>query len=34
MSKQHIILPTKTNFLISNAGKTESVQEFKIKLFE
>ena len=31
MSKRHNILPTRTNFIISNAGKIESVQEFKIK---
>ena len=34
MSKRHNILPTRTSFFISSAGKIESVQEFKIKLFE
>ena len=34
MSKRHKILPTRTRFFISSAGKIESVQEFKIKLFE
>ena len=34
MSKRHNILSTKTSFFISSAGKTESVQEFKIKLLE
>ena len=33
MSKHHNILPTRTIFLISSAGKTESMQEFKMKLF-
>ena len=30
MSKRHNILPTRTSFFISSAGKIESVQEFKI----
>ena len=34
MSKRHNILPTRTAFFISGAGKTESVREFKSKLFE
>ena len=34
MSKRHNILPTRTSLFISSAGKIESVQEFKIKLFE
>ena len=34
MSKHHNILPTRTNAVISSAGKVEDVQEFKIKLFE
>ena len=34
MSKRHNILPTKTSFFILSAGKIESVQELKIKLFE
>ena len=34
MSKRHNILPTKTSFFIASAGKNESVQEVKIKLFE
>ena len=34
MLKRHNILPTRTSFFISSAGKIESVQEFKIKLFE
>ena len=34
MSKRHNILPKRTRFVISNTGKIESVQEFKIKLFE
>ena len=33
MSKRHNILPTRTSFFISSAGKIESVQEFKIKTF-
>ena len=32
MSKRHNILPTRTSFFISSAGKIEYVQEFKIKL--
>ena len=32
MSKRHNILPTRTSFSISSAGKIEIVQEFKIKL--
>ena len=31
MSKRHNILPKKTSFFISSAGKIESVQEFKMK---
>ena len=34
MSKLQSILPTRTRFIISGAGKIESVKEFKIKLFE
>ena len=34
MLKRHNILPTRTSFFILGAGKTESVQEFEIKLFE
>ena len=34
MLKRHNILSTITNFFLSSAGKIESVQEFKIKLFE
>ena len=34
MSKRHNILPTRTGFFISSAGKIESVQELKVKLFE
>ena len=34
MSKCHNILPTRTCFFISSAGKIENVQEFKLKLFE
>ena len=33
MLKCHNILPTRTSFLISSAGKIESVQECKVKLF-
>ena len=33
-SKRHNILPTRTSFFISSAGKLKSVQEFKLKLFE
>ena len=33
MLKRHNILPTRTSFFILSAGKIESVQEFKIKLF-
>ena len=33
MSKRHNISPTRTSFTILSAGKIESVQEFKIKLF-
>ena len=33
-SKRHNILPTRASFFISSAGKIESVQEFKIKIFE
>ena len=31
MSKRHNILPTRTSFFISSAGKIECVQEFKKK---
>ena len=34
MLKCHSILPTRTSFFISIAGKIENVQEFKMKLFE
>ena len=34
MSKRHNILPTRTSFFISSAGKIENLQEFKVKLFE
>ena len=34
MWKRHNILPTRTSFFISSAGKIKSVQRFKIKLFE
>ena len=34
MTKRHNILPTRTGFFISSAGKIESVQELKVKLFE
>ena len=34
MPKRHNILPTRNSFFISSAGKIQSVQEFKIKLFE
>ena len=34
MLKRHNILPTRTSFFILSAGKIESGQEFKIKLFE
>ena len=34
MSKRHSILLTKACFFISSVGKTESVHEFKIKLFQ
>ena len=34
MSKCYHILPTRTSFFILSAGKIESVQEFKVKLFE
>ena len=32
--ERHSVLPTRTTFFISSAGKIKSVQEFKIKLFE
>ena len=32
MSECHNILPTGTNLFILSAGKSESVQEFKVKL--
>ena len=31
--ERHNILPTRTTFFISSAGKIKSVQDFKIKLF-
>ena len=34
MSKRHGILPTRTSFFILNAGETETMQKFEIKLFE
>ena len=34
MLKRHNILPTRTSFFISSAGKIESVKELKMKLFE
>ena len=34
MSKRYTTLPTRTRFFILSAGKIESVQEFKIKLFK
>ena len=34
MPKRHNILPTRSSFFISSAGKIESVEEFKSKLFE
>ena len=34
MLKRHSILPTRTSLFIWSAGKIESVQEFKFKLFE
>ena len=34
MSKRLSILPTRTRFFNSSAGKIESVQEFKIKVSE
>ena len=34
MSKRHNILPTRTSSFVSSAGKIESMQEFKIKLFD
>ena len=34
MSKRYTTLPTRTRFFILSAGKSESVQEFKIKLFK
>ena len=34
MSKRHNVLPTRTSFFISSAGKTENVPEFKIKLIK
>ena len=34
MSKRHDILPTRTSFFISSAGKIENVEEFKIIFFE
>ena len=34
MLKRHNILPTRTSFFISSAGKIESVQELKNKVFK
>ena len=34
MSKRLNILPTRTSLFLSSAGKIESVQEFKVKLFK
>ena len=34
MSESQNMLPTRNSFFISTAGKIQSVQEFKIKLFE
>ena len=34
MSKRHNILPTRTSFFVSGAGKFERVQEFKMKNLE
>ena len=34
MSKRYNILPTRTNFFTSRAGKIENFHEFKVKLFE
>ena len=34
MLTSHSVLPARTSFFISIAGKIESVQEHKIKLFE
>ena len=34
MLKRHNILPTRTSYFISSAGRIESVQEFKVKPFE
>ena len=34
MLKRKNVLLTKPSFFLSSAGKIESVQEFKIKLFE
>ena len=34
MKKRHNILPTGTSSFVLTAGKIESVQEFKTKLFE
>ena len=34
MSKRHKILPTRTSFFISDAGKIESDKEFSMKLLE
>ena len=33
LAKRHNILPTRTGFFISSAGKIENVQEFKVKMF-
>ena len=33
MLKRHSILPTRATFFILSAGKIETAQEFKIKLF-
>ena len=34
LSKRHNILPTRTSFFISKAGKIETVREFQMKIFE
>ena len=34
MSKRHNILPTRTSFFISGAGKIENLKESTVKLFK
>ena len=34
MSKRHKLLPTRTSFFISDAGKIESDKEFSMKLLD